>query len=147
MGIMGTIKGLLMLDDDYDEEEVEEKVEEKRIDMPPKEPIQRSSARITPMSTAPSQAGRVVPLQPISTNAKQDVLNVSMSNYDATADVAEYIKAKKPVIANMQKLEAAEIQRAVDYLTGACEALGGSVHNIADRVFMFSPDHVNVINK
>jgi len=77
-------------------------------------------------------------------NNKMDIMNFTMLKYEVTGDICNYIKMRKPVVVNMEKLEKASAQRALDYLTGATFALDGSVEKIAQNIFIFSPEHINV---
>ncbi|HHX60731.1 MAG TPA: cell division protein SepF [Epulopiscium sp.] len=77
-------------------------------------------------------------------NAKMDIMNFKMVKYEVTGEICSYIKMRKPVVVNMQRLEKEAAQRALDYLTGATYALDGSVEKIADNIFIFSPEHINI---
>ena len=68
-------------------------------------------------------------------NSRMDILNFTMSNYEMTGEVFNYIKNRKPIIVNMQPLIAADVQRAVDDLTGAVYALNGAVVQVAANIF------------
>ena len=77
-------------------------------------------------------------------NAKMDIMNFKMLKYDVTGDICNYIKMRKPVVVNMQHLRKEEAQRALDYLTGASFALDGHVEKVAENIFIFSPENVNI---
>ena len=133
-GIMTRMKDMIMSNVDFEDEDEEfEEVEHKVESIPrPRQPL--------PMPQAQTK------LTPI-TNAVQDkmeILNFTMSNYEMTGEVAAYIKNKKPIIVNMKNLTPGEVQRAVDYLTGACYALNGSVECITDQIYIFAPESVNI---
>lgn len=85
---------------------------------------------------------KVVPLS--QSNSKMEILSFTMLSYDMTEEVASYIKAKKPIIVNMEKLDKFQMLRTVDFLTGACYALNGSVEKITENIFIFAPEHVNI---
>lgn len=84
---------------------------------------------------------KVVALNP---SNKMEILNFTMTSYEMTGEICNYIKAKKPIIVNMEKIERHEMQRAVDFLTGASCALNGSVEKITECIFIFAPEHVNI---
>ena len=116
-------------DEDEDFEETEHKVE----NMPrPRQAISvpQVQPRLTPIS-AP-------------THDRMEILNFTMSNYEMTGEVSAYIKNKKPIIVNMKNLTPGEVQRAVDYLTGACYALNGTVECITEQIYIFAPESVNI---
>lgn len=133
-GIMTRMKDMIMSNVDFEDEDEEfEEVEHKVESIPrPRQPL--------PM---PQVQPKLTPI----TNAVQDkmeILNFTMSNYEMTGEVAAYIKNKKPIIVNMKNLTPGEVQRAVDYLTGACYALNGSVECITDQIYIFAPESVNI---
>lgn len=130
--VMNKMKDFFMPQDEYDEEELEE-MEAPRVEQKPRQVIQ---------PVPHQQTGRVVPMG--SGTGKQEILNLTMSGYEMTGEISNYIKARKPIVVNMQKLDQLEVQRAVDYLTGACYALNGSVEKVAENIFIFAPEHINV---
>lgn len=77
-------------------------------------------------------------------NSNMDIMNFTMIKYEVTGDICTYIKARKPVVVNMEKLDTPSAQRALDYLTGATDALDGSVEKVAENIFIFSPEHISV---
>lgn len=130
-GVRDKLWGNFSPQDDTDEEQSTEE------EMKPEEPAQRG--RASQGATAPP---RVVPLKtPV---AKMEILNFTMDSYDATGEICSYIQSRKPVIVNMEHLESTQVQRAVDYLTGACYALNGSVERIAENIFVFAPEDVHI---
>ena len=128
--MMNKMKDFFMPQDEYEEEELEEM--EQRTEPKPRpamQPVVPKPARVVPMG---NPVGR------------QEILNLTMSSYDMTGEISNYIKARKPIVVNMQQLDATEVQRAVDYLTGACYALNGSVEKVAENIFIFAPEHISV---
>lgn len=127
---MSKLRNIFSPQDEYDDDELE--------DMPREsEPLNRSIPHHTPISPA-----KVVSLNP--PHNKMEILNFTMLNYDMTGEICGYIKSKKPIIVNMEKISQHEMQRAVDYLTGASCALNGSVEKITDNIFIFVPEHVHI---
>lgn len=129
--MMNKMKDFFMPQDEYDEEELEEM--EQRPEQKPRQVMQ---------PVMPQATGRVVPMG--NAVGKQEILNLTMSSYDMTGEISNYIKARKPIVVNMQQLDKMEVQRAVDYLTGACYALNGTVEKVADNIFIFAPEHISV---
>lgn len=128
---MNKMKDFLMPQDDFDDEDEVEELEER----PTFQAIKNRS------QTLPQGQPKLMPVGANPTT-KMEILNFTMSNYEMTGEIFNYIKGKKPVIVNMQQLGAGEVQRAVDYLTGACFALNGSVERVAENIFVFAPENV-----
>lgn len=131
-GFMSKFKNIFVPEDEYDEDDYEEMEEEQEV---------TSRASMHTPHPAPMTVPKVVSLnQP----NRMELLNFTMLSYDMTGEICSYIKNRKPIIVNMEKLVPHEMQRAVDYLTGACFALNGTVEKVTDNIFIFAPEHVNI---
>lgn len=129
--MMTKMKDFFMPQDEFEEEEEGQEPEVKQEPIPKHRLV--SQGAIQPKTLQVNPSGQL------------EILNFTMSNYDMTGEVCAYIKNRKPVIVNMQKLTPAEVQRAVDYLTGACYALNGTVERVGENnIFIFAPEHVNI---
>ena len=131
-GFMSKFKNIFIPEDEFDEDELEEMEQE----------VEQVNRNVMHQSYAPPMnMPKVVSLnQP----NRMELLNFTMLSYDMTGEICGYIKNKKPIIVNMEKLASHEMQRAVDYLTGACCALNGTVEKVTDNIFIFAPEHVNI---
>lgn len=58
--------------------------------------------------------------------------------------VIDYLKARNPVVVNLDNVEIDAAQRILDFVSGATYALGGSVHRIAGNIFLLSPQGVGI---
>ena len=57
----------------------------------------------------------------------------------------DYLKRREPAIINLNDIDDTTIaQRILDFLSGAEYALGGSVHLIADNIFLLTPEGVEI---
>lgn len=132
-GFMSKFKNIFVPEDEYDEDEYDD------VEQEEEQPANTST--YTPQHPTPIAVPKVVSLnQP----NRMELLNFTMLSYDMTGEICGYIKNKKPIIVNMEKLAPHEMQRAVDYLTGACYALNGNVEKVTDNIFIFAPEHVNI---
>lgn len=132
-GFMSKFKNIFVPEEEYDEDEYEEMEQEQQ------ESVTRTVSNT--VHPAPMSVPKVVSL---SQPNKMELLNFTMLSYDMTGEICGYIKNRKPIIVNMEKLVPHEMQRAVDYLTGACFALNGTVEKVTDNIFIFAPEHVNI---
>ncbi len=129
--IMDKFKTWFSIQDEYDEDD--------DIQDEPREKEYLSKSTHT---SSNSYQTKVVQLN--QSNNKMEILNFTMLSYDMTEEVASYIKAKKPIIVNMEKLDKFQMLRTLDFLTGACYALNGNVEKITENIFIFAPEHVNI---
>jgi len=65
-------------------------------------------------------------------------------SYQEAQTITDNLLKKKIVLVNITKLNEADAQRFIDFLTGATYAIGGEVNQIANEVFMFSPKEIVV---
>lgn len=136
-GFMSRFKNFINPEEDYYEEEYDETEQEEEV-------ISHNTPHTThtPHTATPVSVPKIVSLN--NQQGRMEILNFTMLSYDMTGEICTYIKNKKPIIVNMEKLQPHEMQRAVDYLTGACFALDGTVEKVTDNIFIFAPEHVNI---
>lgn len=58
--------------------------------------------------------------------------------------VADFLKAGRPIVINMEGLELEFAQRIIDFIGGACYALDGSLKAVTANIFIAAPESVEV---
>jgi cell division inhibitor SepF len=71
------------------------------------------------------------------------VLNEPRS-YEETQDIADHLRARRPVIVNLQRVRADQGLRIVDFLSGTVYALNGTISKIGPNIFFCTPDSVEI---
>jgi cell division inhibitor SepF len=66
------------------------------------------------------------------------------SCFDACPELVDNLKARKPIIINLEKVETDVARKIFDFLSGATYALNGNMQKIANNIFVFVPENVNV---
>ena len=144
MGVFGKFKELIgfeEIDDDeyYEEETVPEKKQEVR---------QNSFVQPAPMREREGRENRVVSMQNNSTvnriTNQFKMVVIEPKSFDESPKLVDNLKAKKPVIINLEKLESDTARKIFDFLSGATYALNGNVQKIANNIFVFVPENVDV---
>lgn len=69
---------------------------------------------------------------------------IEPKNFDECPKLVDSLKARKPVIINLEKLETDVARKIFDFLSGATYALDGKVQKIANNIFIFTPENVSV---
>jgi cell division inhibitor SepF len=64
--------------------------------------------------------------------------------FDECPRLVDSLKARKPVIINLERIENDTARKIFDFLSGATYALGGNVQKIAQNIFVFLPENVDV---
>ncbi|MBO4562406.1 MAG: cell division protein SepF [Clostridia bacterium] len=118
-------------EDDYDEAELQEEQElepiatreEKRRD-------RRSQGKVVdlPVSSAHS---KLIVYRPVS--------------YEDTMSIIGNLKSRKPIILNMESIEVEVAQRILDFMSGACSAMGGDIRKISAKIFAVVPADYEIV--
>lgn len=64
--------------------------------------------------------------------------------FDECPKLVDSLKSKKPVIINLEKIESDTARKIFDFLSGATYALDGNVQKVANNIFVFVPENVDV---
>lgn len=109
--------------------------------------IERHERRERQRRAAPARAAAQAQPQPqlaaVPAAAARVHLVVPKSFNDAQA-IADRFKVDTPVIINLQSADAELSKRLIDFSSGLTYALEGSMQRIADKVFLLTPQHVEV---
>ena len=88
--------------------------------------------------------GRKAKVSSISGGAPSRVVVIQFQNFDDAKDAADHLKIKKPVVANLEKLDNDTTRRVVDFLSGAVYGVAGRIQNVSNRIFLITPANVEV---
>ena len=73
---------------------------------------------------------------------------VEVTSFDKGAQaVADQFKRRQPVLLNLQRADENLGERMVDFCAGLAYALDGALHPIVDRLFLLTPNEVEVFSK
>ena len=101
----------------------------------PSKPV--ASSRVTPVRTSPV-AKRV------NNPGQIAVCIMQPKSYDDGRDVSDLLKEGNPVFLNLEGVEYELAQRIIDFVSGSCFALEGSLQRISNCNFLFSPKNVPI---
>lgn len=108
------------------------------------EPVRREPSRSrrsrTERSTA--AAGPVVAL-PGSVGSIRIVI-VTPRHFEDVQVVADHLKARRPVIINLENTDRELTHRIINFLSGTIYALNGEMHRVGSHVVFFAPGGVEV---
>ena len=127
-------------DDEYDEEYESPSKSDRDMDY---SPIRQSSqsARIISSAQARRNTSQVVSIH---TNVQMQVCIVKPECYEDAQEICDEVKARKPVVVNLEKVEYPIAQRIMDFLSGTCYSLNGSIQRVANNIFIIAPENVDV---
>ena len=59
-------------------------------------------------------------------------------------ELVNSLKDRKPVIINLENIDQEIARKIFDFLSGATYALNGNIQKIANNIFVFAPDNVDI---
>ena len=158
MGLFDKIKNFVNAEDEdyYDEEDEEEELETRYAPprrtayglsaatetFPKREPIreplsrERERENVIPLSRG-SEAIRAI-------TTKFKIVVIEPKAFDECPKLVDSLKSRKPVIINLEHIENDTARKIFDFLSGATYALSGNVQKIAQNIFVFLPENVDV---
>jgi cell division inhibitor SepF len=77
-------------------------------------------------------------------SCKMRVMVIDPKSFDDAQQVADCLKAKKPVIVNFENTDSEDAHRIVDFISGTTYALNGDLKKVGHNVFLCAPSNVNV---
>jgi cell division inhibitor SepF len=112
-----------------------------RIRTLPRDGVGNSSAPTTSAAVTPRPTGAV---RPMSVGEAAKVHVVAPSRFGDAKEIADVLKANRPVIVNLQLAERDLQRRMIDFCSGVTYALSGEMEKVADEVFLLAPTNVKV---
>ena len=96
----------------------------------------------------PRSDSKVVSMQQSSVRKQQQFKLVVTEplSFDVCPKLVDNLKSKKPIIINLEKLENEKARKIFDFLSGATYALNGNVQKVANNIFIFAPENVDVLS-
>lgn len=132
MGIVDKFKDVIGVErfdegEEFDENYMDEPFEDTR----------RDKTRFT-------RAGRDNLVAINSSHSNMNVVVHEPESFDSTQKLVDSLKSKKPIIVNLENIEQDVAKKIFNFLSGATYALNGKVQKIANDIFIFAPDNVDI---
>lgn len=110
---------------------------------------QPATAERRPAETKPASKGAsaVKPAPTTSEPRTADmsrIITVHPRTYNEARTIGEHFRDGVPVIMNLTEMEDADAKRLVDFAAGLIFGLHGTIERITSKVFLLSPQNVNV---
>jgi len=134
--------GIEEIDEDEEEEEIAKgSIERQSIDLRGTHSPSRNEIR----DYKEKQDTRVVQMAGRATGPNQfKMIVIEPQGFDECPKLVDSLKAKKPIIINLEKIETDIARKIFDFLSGATYALNGNVQKVANNIFLFAPENVDV---
>ena len=133
--------------DDYADESVA--VGGRGAYIPPEPPEQPMAPAVRPLPRSepgPVPAVRVTTgvVRPLTPQGSAKPYAMSPTSFNEAQSVADKFMAGIPVIMNLQGLERDLSRRLVDFASGLCYGLRGSMERVTNQVYLLTPSNVEV---
>lgn len=66
-------------------------------------------------------------------------------SYDDTMSIIGNLRMRKPIILNMENIDVDVAQRILDFMSGACSAMGGDISKISSKIFAVVPADYDIV--
>ena len=167
MGFMDKMKDLVGITDEYDDDY--DSISQEEIDAYKNEmrgsaaPVATAAAPEAPMSTGISPLAAFSEVDPprkfTEEKKSQDGRDNRISRNDSSAfrmvviepksieeccKLIDNLRANKPIIINLEKVETDLARKMFDFLKGATYALEGHTQRINQNIYLFAPRNVNI---
>ena len=125
----------------YDEEEMEDEEEE------PHKPIlslRRKKKDLTESQEDDEDSqSRVIPFHGKEEEG-ESVKVIRPQTFNEAQIVADFLKEGKTIVVNLEGIEIGQAQRIIDFTSGACYSLGGSLQKVSSYIFVLGPYNVDI---
>ena len=125
---------------DDEEEEVKPKSSFKKRE---KEDTFTDDYKEKPVKTTP----KVTPIRPSKKQqnlAGMEVCVIKPSSMEDTREIADTLVDNSTVILNLEGIDVELAQRIIDFTSGACYSLGGSLQKVSSYIFVLGPYNVDI---
>lgn len=134
-------------DDDFDDFDDEEEL------------IKASSAKTTAKAASakapvkqdrtvrPAASSKITPMRSSkrsSQSANMEVCVIKPASMEDTREIADTLVDNSTVILNLEGIDVELAQRIIDFTSGACYALGGSLQKVSSYIFVLGPYNVDI---
>lgn len=136
--LMNKMLNFIGVPNDEDEEEEKEFLMQPRYDQPRQ--LDRTKSNVSVISN--TKKGKVVDIH-TTTQFKVVVLNAR--KFEDVMDIADHLKAKKPVVINMEGLDQMLARRMIDFLSGVVYSADGGIQKISKDIMLVTPYTVEIM--
>ncbi|MCA1710091.1 MAG: cell division protein SepF [Actinobacteria bacterium] len=133
-------------DDHYGYEEEPAPTRAYRPEPAPRRPLATAGAPMTrgsmALDTSLSPTQRAFPA-PVHEDSYR-ITTLTPRTYNEARTIGEHFREGTPVIINLTEMDDADAKRLVDFAAGLIFGLRGSIERVTTKVFLLSPEHVEV---
>ncbi|MBQ1353198.1 MAG: cell division protein SepF [Firmicutes bacterium] len=149
MGLLDKFKDLVGIED-IDEDEYEEEVQAAK--KTERRGTELAKSRNQSAFRSETRDNKVLSMQQPQQNKQAasrysnafKLVVIEPDSFDECPKLVDSLKARKPIIINLEKVESDTARKVFDFLSGATYALNGNVQKVAANIFVFAPENVDI---
>ena len=145
MGIYNKFLDFIGIEEAEDKQEgdlFEEDVAPEKEAAPRRRPLIDTESKKSAREPRLQGGGETVPMPNV---AAMKMIVYHPVSYEDAQNIIDNLKARKPVIVNMEELDVAAAQRILDFISGAIYAINGTIAKISRGIFVVAPNNYDVI--
>ena len=120
--------------DDYDEVTAEHE----------EEPAPHVKTRATARAVKNSRSSRNHKVVPMKSSSEMEVCVIKPTTMEEAREIADTLVDNSTVILNLEGIDVELAQRIIDFTSGACYSLGGSLQQVSSYIFVLGPYNVDI---
>lgn len=134
------------LDDDDDFDEPVEKPKASRTVKSAKETTAKTTSSTAKAKTTakPKTSSKITPLSGRTSVANMEVCVIKPNSMEDTREIADTLLDNCTVLLNLEGIDVEVAQRVIDFSSGTCYALGGSLQKVSSYIFVMTPANVDI---
>ena len=146
MGVFGKFKDFVVGTDDDDEDEYDDEIEVEEI-----QPLRKPESKNSFIKPKPEGTDLNLPMKAMPQTrsnmggaAPFKMVVIEPKGFEDSPRLVDSLKARKPVIVNLEHIENGMARKIFDFLSGATYALGGNVQRVGPNIYVFTPENVDI---
>lgn len=145
MGIADKFKQVIGIEELEDDDMItEEEVAEVKSKMVAPEPRRSFTVEPQPEKKQAPAAKAVEKRFSVTNSGTFKLVLIEPKAFEECTKLVDSLKGRRPIIINLEKLETETARKIFDFMSGATYALNGSVQKVANNIFIFAPENVDV---
>lgn len=130
--------------DDYDDLDLEE---EPPVKAAPKTGTRTAAAAKAEKTVRPAASNKITPMRSSRRQgqaANMEVCVIKPTSMEDTREIADTLVDNSTVILNLEGIDVELAQRIIDFTSGACYSLGGTLQKVSSYIFVLGPYNVDI---
>ena len=147
MGFSETIKKLVGIDEVEEDNLTDEEIQVAKEQVIKEETIRKPIAGSFQPKAQAADSPMAIPIEKRVSIAGTNTFTlvvIEPKSFDECPKLVDSLKGRRPVVINLEKIETETAKKIFDFLSGATYALNGNVQKVANNIFIFAPEKVDI---